>query len=82
MSENEHVQFHDNLMREFPGSLGKYTRESEHSERRPARQGRPQRDLLPLPCPPLEPKGFSEVMQLDPAQRLLDSYIKSFIRNA
>ena len=39
------------LMRAFPGSLGQYMKEFEHSERRPAREGRPQRDLLPLPAP-------------------------------
>ena len=53
-------------MHEFPGSLGKYTRYLEHSERRPARQGRPQRDLLPLPCPRLAPEDFSDEKPIDP----------------
>ncbi|CAK0845909.1 unnamed protein product, partial [Prorocentrum cordatum] len=49
----------EELMREFPGSLGVYVDRFMHSGHRPTRRGRLQRDLLPLPCPDLEASDFT-----------------------
>ncbi|CAK0846251.1 unnamed protein product, partial [Prorocentrum cordatum] len=44
----------EELMREFPGSLGVYVVKFMHSGHRPTRRGWLRRDLQTLPCPDLE----------------------------
>ncbi|CAK0824111.1 unnamed protein product, partial [Prorocentrum cordatum] len=56
----------EELMREFPGSLGVYVGKFMHSGHRPTRRGRLQRDLLPLPCPDLEASDFTVEEMIDP----------------
>ncbi|CAK0793447.1 unnamed protein product [Prorocentrum cordatum] len=56
----------EELMREFPGSLGVYVDRFMHSGHRPTRRGRLQRDLLPLPCPDLEASDFTVEEKIDP----------------
>ncbi|CAK0807057.1 unnamed protein product, partial [Prorocentrum cordatum] len=56
----------EELMREFPGSLGVYVVKFTHSGHRPTRRGRLQRDLQPLPCPDLEASDFTVEEKIDP----------------
>eukprot|EP00959_Pyramimonas_sp_CCMP1952_P054534 1140023-Pyramimonas_sp.AAC.1 len=56
----------EELMREFPGSLGVYVDKFMHSGHRPTRRGRLQRDLQPLPCPDLEASDFTVEEKIGP----------------
>ncbi|CAK0869098.1 unnamed protein product [Prorocentrum cordatum] len=56
----------EELVREFPGSLGVYVGRFMHSGHRPTRRGRLQHDLLPLPCPDLEASDFAVEEKIDP----------------
>ena len=58
----------EKLMEAFPGSLGQYVKKFKHCERMATREGRPQRDLLPLPCPELDAEDFVEGKIVEPSE--------------
>ncbi|CAK0873159.1 unnamed protein product, partial [Prorocentrum cordatum] len=59
----------EQLMRAFPGLQGQCADHLMRGERWPAREGRPRRDLLPLPCPDLEVEDFAGGGDLCPDDR-------------